>query len=127
MEEIEKKRPALNTSTASSGVFVYQGNFQLHLSASVLMFLSIATQADASLQKRAHVFAARQHCISVFQKTASNILMMDYYSIGWGDAIMVSAGLQTIATSPVSLPVQRDAARKILGVVKDQLGFRIGI
>lgn len=126
MEEIEKIRPTLNTSTASSGVLVYQGNFQLHLSASVLMFLSMAPEADASLQQRAHSNSARQHCISVFQKTASSILIMDYHSIGWGDTIMVLAGLHTIATSHVSLPLQRDAARRILGVVKEQSGFRIG-
>lgn len=126
MEEIEKIRPALDTSTASSGVYVYQGNFQLHLSASVLMFISIATQADVSLQQQTQFVAAQQHCISVFQETASSILMVDYHSIGWGDAVMVLAGLRTIATSYVSLPVQRDAARRILSVVKEQSGFRIG-
>lgn len=124
MEAIEKLRAALDTNT-SSGVYVYQGNFQLHLSASVLMCLSIATQANISVQQRTQFTKAQQHCISVFQETASSILIIDYHSIGWGDAVMVLAGLRTIATSHISSPVQRDAAKKILRIIKEQSGFRI--
>ena len=124
MEEIEKSRAALYTM-ASPDVYVYQGNFQLHLSASVLLFLSIANQADVSFQQRILFSEVQQHCISVFQEMASSILNMDYRSIGWGGTVMVLAGLRTIAASHISLSEQRDAARRILDILKGQSGFTV--
>uniref|UniRef100_A0A093UPJ3 White-opaque regulator 1 n=1 Tax=Talaromyces marneffei PM1 TaxID=1077442 RepID=A0A093UPJ3_TALMA len=125
MEEVEKMRSALDTS-ASSGVFVYQETFQLHLSENMLMFLStIATQAEVSSQQRTQFSQVQKHCISMFQRTASGILIIDYHSVGWGDSVMVLAGLLTVSTSHISLPVQRDTATKILGIIKGQSGFRI--
>lgn len=124
MEETEDKRASVYND-AAPGAYVYQGNLQLHLSTNVLVFLSVANQGDISSRQRIQFARVQRHCTSVFHETASGILTIDYHTIGWGDAIMVLTGLRTIATSHLSLPVQRDAARRACNIIKEQLGFKM--
>ena len=124
------------SSILSIGVHAYQGNFQMHISASILAFLLGAYQLDFSHQQHIHFTAIRERYIGNFRTTAKSILSSlgisedmshlpsEKFKLGWADAIMVYGSLRTIAISPVSLNWQRNAASSICGTIKERLGFQ---
>jgi hypothetical protein len=139
MDETEKiwsfSYGSAQPSISSIGVHAYQGNFQMHLSTSVLTFLLCACQAGCSHQQHLHSTAMQEHCISAFHATATRILHMqdvsqgighlpsNNFNLGWADAVMVYGSLRTIAMSPISLGWQRNAANRVLAMIKERLGF----
>jgi hypothetical protein len=120
----------------SIGVHAYQGNFQMHLSASVLTLLTLACQSGCSQQQHTQLTAMQERCITTFRATATKILRMqgmsqsinhlpsDTFSLGWADAVMVYGSLRTITISPISLGWQRNAANHICTIIKERLGFQ---
>ena len=120
----------------SIGVHAYQGNFQMHLSASVLTLLTRAYQSGCSQQQHTQFTAMQECCIATFRVTATKILRMqgmsqstshlpsDKFSLGWADAVMVYGSLRTITISPISLDWQRNAANRICAIIKERLGFQ---
>ena len=141
MNEIERmwssSYDSAQPSISSIGVHAYQGNFQMHLSASVLKFLLRACQAGCSHQQHIHFTTMQEHCISTFRATATRILRVQCMSseighlprnnlnLGWPDAVMVYGSLRTIASSSISLDWQKNAANRVLAVIKERLGFQI--
>lgn len=123
-------------SILSIGVHAYQGNFRMHLLASILAFLRRAYKEECSHQQQIHSAAIQERCIENFRTTATNILRTqgmsqyvdhissDKFHLGWADAIMVYGSLRTIFISPVSLIWQRNAASSICATIKERLGFQ---
>jgi hypothetical protein len=140
MDDIEKiwcsSYDSAQPSIWSIGVHAYQGNFQMHLSASVLTLLTSACQSGCSQQQHTQLTAMQEHCITTFRATATKILLMqgmsqsvnhlpsDKFSLGWADAVMVYGSLRTITISPISLDWQRNAANRICAIIKERLGFQ---
>lgn len=120
-------------SISSIGVHAYQGNFQMHLSASVLTFLLRVCQEDCSRQQHIHSTAMQEHCIAAFRTTATTLLhaqdmpqdIGNNFNLGWADAVMVYGSLRTIATSPISLGWQGNAANKARAAIQERLGFQL--
>ena len=127
---------SMQPSVSSIGVHAYQGNFQMHLSVSVLTFLLHASQEGCSHQQHIHSRAIEYRCITTFRTTATRILHMqgisqdidqlpvNNFNLGWADAVMVYGSLRTIAMSPISLRWQVEAANKVRAVIKERLGFQ---
>lgn len=119
-------------SMSSIGVRAYQGNFQMHLSASVLTFLRRVCEEGCSHQQHIQTITRQEHCIAVFRATATRILhaqdmpqdIGSDLNFGWADAVMIYGSLRTIATSPISLDWQRNAANEARAVIKERLGFQ---
>ncbi len=139
MDDIEKiwcsSYDSAQPSTWSIGVHAYQGNFQMHLSASILTLLTRACQSGCS-QQDTQFTAMQERCIATFRDTATKILRMqgmsqsishlssDGFSLGWADAVMVYGSLRTITISPISLAWQKNAANRICAIIKERLGFQ---
>lgn len=81
----------------------------------------------------------QERCISTFRATVTRILRVQCmspeigrmphknFNLGWPDAVMVYGSLRTIASSPISLDWQRNAANSVLVMIKERLGFQIVI
>ncbi|KAJ5266589.1 hypothetical protein N7478_009397 [Penicillium angulare] len=120
----------IQPSESFIGVHSYQGNFQMHLSASVLNLHDTTYQEDYSHQHYTHFAPMKEHCIATFRNAATRILHMqgtfrnmNHLELGWGDAVMINGSLRTIATSRLSLPWQVYAASKARAAIKQRLGF----
>jgi hypothetical protein len=140
MDDIEKiwcsSYDLVQPSIWSIGVHAYQGNFQMHLSATVLNLLTRACESGCSQQQHTQFTAMQERCITTFRATATKILRMqgmsqsishlpsDKFSLGWADAVMVYGSLRTITISPISLGWQRNAANRICAIIKERLGFQ---
>jgi hypothetical protein len=140
MDEIEKiwcsSYDSAQPSIWSIGVHAYQGNFQMHLSASVLTLLTRACQSGCSQQQHTQITTMQERCSATFRATATKILQMqgmsqsnshlpsDGFSLGWADAVMVYGSLRTITISPISLGWQRNAANRMCAIIKERLGFQ---
>lgn len=128
---------SVQPSISSIGVHAYQGNFQMHLSTSLLTFLRRASQADCSQQQHIDSTAMQERCIAAFRATATRILHAqgmsqgighipsDSRNVGWADAVMIYGSLRTIAMSPISLGWQRNAAKRVCAILKERLGFQL--
>jgi hypothetical protein len=114
-----------DSSIVSVGVHAYQGNFQMRLSASVLASLR------AGHEQHVHSATMQERCIETFRATATRVMHAmpqgtDHkFNLGWADAVMVYGALRTIAISPMSLGWQRNAAKRVLAMIQERLGFRI--
>lgn len=140
MDDIEKiwcsSFGSAQPSIGSIGVHAYQGNFQMHLSASVLALLTRGCQTGCSQRQHTQFTAMQERCITTFRDTATKILRMqgmsqsishsyrDGFSLGWADAVMVYGSLRTITISPISLDWQKNAANRICTIIKERLGFQ---
>jgi hypothetical protein len=137
MDETEKiwssSYDSAQHSTSAIGVHAYQGNFQMHLSASVLTFLLRVRHEGCLPQQHIHSTAMQEHCIAAFRATATRILhaqdmpqgIGNNFNLGWADAVMIYGSLRTIATSPISLDWHRNAANKARAIIKERLGFQL--
>ena len=141
MDEVEKVWKSSDNSAqpsiSSIGVHAYQGNFQMHLSAKVLAFLLRASQTGCSHEQHIRSSAMQERCIATFRATATNILHAlgmsqridqlpsNNLNLGWADAVMVYGSLRTMATSPISLRWQRNAANRVRTRIKERLGFQL--
>lgn len=132
---------SVQPSIPSIGVHAYQGNFQMHLSTSILTFLRRASQAGFSHQQHINSTAMQERCIAAFRATATRILhaqgmsqdmghleipnRSDSLNFGWADAVMIYGSLRTIAMSPNSLGWHRNAANGVCVILKERLGFQL--
>jgi hypothetical protein len=128
------------------GINIYQCNFRMQLSYYVLEFLHHASKAPGCTPHQQIIFTRYQHrCIEEFRALARKALSMLAMTlglnplslldrlkalkkdssriVGWPDAIRVLPPLRFIAACPISLDWQRDAANKILDLMKRQLGI----
>ena len=123
----------------------YQCSFRMRLSYHMLEFLFHASKAPGCTPQQRDIFNQyRQRCIEEFRVIAgkvlfmlSTILSMDSFDlheklkrpsntsriIGWSDATRVLWPLRLIASCPVSLAWQRDAAQKVLITMSKKLGI----
>lgn len=125
---------SIQPSISSIGVHAYQGNFQMHLSTSLVTFLRRASQVGCSHQQHIHSTAMQERCIATFRATATRILHAqgmsqgighDSLNFGWADAVMIYGSLGTIAMSPISLVWQRNAANTVCAILRERLGFQL--
>ncbi|OQD80507.1 hypothetical protein PENANT_c035G07808 [Penicillium antarcticum] len=111
----------------------------MHLSANVSVFLLCASQAGCSQQQHMYSTAKQGRCAAAFRATATRIfhaqgilpgidnLPREKFNLGWADAVMVYGSLRTIATSPMSLGWQKDAANRVSVMIKERLGFQLSL
>jgi hypothetical protein len=124
-------------ATSSIGVYAYQANFQLHLSATVLASLHGTYQGGCSNQQHDHSIVMQERCIAAFRDTATRILHLQELTqgieqlprgrlnIGWADAVMIYGFLRTVATSSISLSWQRNTANQLNAMINERLGFQL--